>query len=289
MSIARTCCFCLVFWSLTASVAPAAVEGAKVVGPKDPPTLSPGEGHALLAFDLLDKLEGIRFTPDGEGFATLSIDRLQPGVHALLLRLPAAQYCLSTFNTDRRERPVSGSMRRTQTVTLRWVRPPDAPPGSGPCFKVIEGALTYTGHLTLRAAAVGGQASWTFRLDQFLAWMVRERPLALAVHHDLRAGSSGWMRPTAHTVDFASVAFEAGDPSFARALLERAGEAGDAGAMTELGRRLYEGDGLPSDADGARAWYSRAAELGDAEAQSALCTLFDALDCSGSDEAPTPP
>lgn len=59
-----------------------------------------------------------------------------------------------------------------------------------------------------------------------------------------------------------------------QAELRRQAEAGDTGAMIELGNAAYEGQGGPRDLAAAAAWYQRAAEAGDLEGITSLGSLY---------------
>lgn len=245
---------------LFAPVADAA-RGGVVISATDGMALEPGEGHVVIVFDLLEDLDNLRFTGLGEWLAKFKVPDARAGISALALRMPAGLYCLDTFRAGR----------------VRYKRKDDH--DLGMCFRVFEGALTYTGHLAVRAAGDAakrdGRTSWDWRPQEFLTRMVREHPELLAQHDDLRFGIEQSEAATqTNLVGFAIAAFEIGEPALGQRLLEAGVAAGSTFAMWELGARLHEGSGIPEDRERAYALLERAARAGEYRAAAALCWLY---------------
>lgn len=224
--------------------------------------LQSGEGHVVIVFDLLDDLEQLRFTGPGEWLTKFKLQGISSGISAIALRMPVGLYCLDTFYVS------DTRYRRKDDDDL------------GLCFRVADGALSYTGHMTVRATGDksrrGSTTSWLFKPDQFLARMQRQYPLLLERHGDLRfaaATGNDPVRPIT-TFDFAITAFEIGDSVLGTRLLEAAGRTGSTDAMLELGARYFEGNGVGEDRARALSLLDMAVKAGDMRGAAMSCLVY---------------
>lgn len=225
-------------------------------------TLEEGEGHAVIVFDLLDRLDQLRFTGPGEWVTKLKFQTLQPGISTVALRMPSGLYCIDTFR--------AGKVRfhRTDERSL------------GNCFAVTPGVLNYAGHLSVRAKGDGSKDAvhrWDFKPELFLAHMARDYPELLARHSDLRFG----LQNNISTLDFALAALEAGDSTLGLRLLEASAAQGNAFARYELALRAFEGNGVPQDRARAIAIFDELASAGDKRGAQANCILLQHPDYEG--------
>lgn len=249
------------FAALLAPSAHAARPG-EILAPGADLALEEGEGHAVVVFDLLDRLDQLRFTGPGDWVTKLKFQTLQPGISAVALRMPAGLYCIDTFRAGKTR------FHRTDERSL------------GNCFEVNPGVLNYAGHLSVRAAGDGSKDAvhrFDFKPGEFLARMAREQPELLARHSDLRFG----VQNNISTWDFAWAALEAGDATLGRRLLEAAAAQGNAFARYELALRTYDGNGLPQDRERAIAMWDELAAAGDKRGAQANCIVLQHPDYEG--------
>jgi TPR repeat protein len=244
----------------SAADAPGATRSAAILAADSDLTLREGEGHVVIAFDLLDELANLRFVGSGEWLADLALVRVPYGFSITALRMPAGSYCLGDFKVGK--------------VHYRNQNDPN-----DICFKVFEGVLTYTGHLTVRAGndpkRRTGVVTWEWRPAEFLARLQRELPALLTRHDDLRFGaSSDGSVAKGSTLDFAMAALDDRDPALGLRLSEAAIRRGSTAAMLELGRRYSEAEGLPEDRETSVKLFAAAAMAGETRGAFAACLVL---------------
>lgn len=244
------------------------VDGAVVLPAGADAALSPGEAHVYFVFDTLDLLKNIRFTPPGKKLASFAIDRLEPGVHAYMLRMRAGQYCLANFHSY-------GSP--TQGI-LRWSQK-DKSQSNRLCFEAADGALNYAGTFAVRGAQQGGVVTIAFQPVPFLVHVSRDYAAILSAHARIRSSIAvGERSQTIGPTQFAQIAFEMGERELGTAILERAAAANDTETMIALGARYLEGRHLEANLDRGLDWWKRAAETGDDRAVKLLCDVGQQLE-----------